>query len=98
MASLYHKALSIADLNPDAKQFISRATSLMLVYSFAVMLTNTFLILHALEFVTLTELSLILSVQFLIQAIASYPSGAIGDWIGQRWVLFAAALSYGVGF
>ena len=98
MANLYHRALSIEDLNPEAKQFISRATSLMLVYSFAVMLTNTFLILHALEFVTLTELSLILSVQFLIQAIASYPSGAIGDWIGQRWVLFAAALSYGVGF
>ncbi len=98
MANLYHRALSIADLNPEAKQFISRATSLMLVYSFAVMLTNTFLILHALEFVTLTELSLILSVQFLIQAVASYPSGAIGDWIGQRWVLFAAALSYGVGF
>ena len=98
MANLYHRALRIEDLHPEAKQFISRATSLMLVYSFAVMLTNTFLILHALEFVTLTELSLILSVQFLIQAIASYPSGAIGDWIGQRWVLFAAALSYGVGF
>ena len=98
MANLYHRALSISELNPEAKHFISRATSLMLVYSFAVMLTNTFLILHALEFVTLTELSLILSVQFLIQAIASYPSGAIGDWIGQRWVLFAAALAYGVGF
>jgi MFS family permease len=98
MANLYHRALSISELNPEAKRFISRATSLMLVYSFAVMLTNTFLILHALEFVTLTELSLILSIQFLIQAIASYPSGAIGDWIGQRWVLFAAALSYGFGF
>jgi MFS family permease len=70
----------------------------MLAYGFAVMLTNTFLILHALEFVTLTELSLILAVQFTIQAIASYPSGAIGDWIGQRWVLFMAALSYGIGF
>ncbi|MHA2141764.1 MAG: MFS transporter [Candidatus Thorarchaeota archaeon] len=98
MANLYHQALSIADLNPEAKQFISKATGLMLVYGFAVMLTNTFLILHALEFVTLTELSLILAVQFAIQAIGSYPSGAIGDWIGQRWVLFMAALSYGIGF
>ncbi|MFW9788620.1 MAG: MFS transporter [Candidatus Thorarchaeota archaeon] len=98
MASLYHRALSIAGLNLEAKQFISRATSLMLAYSFAVMLTNTFLILHALEFVSLSELSLILAVQFAIQAVASYPAGAIGDWIGQRWVLFIAALSYGVGF
>ncbi len=98
MANLYHRALSIAELNPEAKKFISTATSLMLVYSFAVMLTNTFLILHALEFVSLSELSLILAVQFAIQAVASYPAGAIGDWIGQRWILFVAALSYGIGF
>ncbi|MFW9845543.1 MAG: MFS transporter [Candidatus Thorarchaeota archaeon] len=98
MASLYYRALSISDLNPDARHFISRATSLMLAYSFAAMLTNTFLILHALVYVSLTELSLILAVQFAIQAIASYPAGAFGDWIGQRWVLFMAALSYGIGF
>ncbi|MCK5239842.1 MAG: hypothetical protein KAR33_09860, partial [Candidatus Thorarchaeota archaeon] len=93
MANLYYRALSISNLNPEAKHFISRATSLMLTYGFTVMLTNTFLILHALEFVTLTELSLIIAVQFAIQAVASYPSGALGDWIGQRWVLFTAALT-----
>lgn len=98
MANLYYRALSISNLNPEAKHFISRATSLMLTYGFTVMLTNTFLILHALEFVTLTELSLIIAVQFAIQAVASYPSGALGDWIGQRWVLFTAALTYGIGF
>jgi len=70
----------------------------MLAYYFAVMLTNTFLILHALEFVSLQELSLIIAIQFAIQAFASYPAGAIGDWIGQRWVLFMAALSYSIGF
>ncbi|MBY8998915.1 MAG: MFS transporter, partial [Candidatus Thorarchaeota archaeon] len=35
---------------------------------------------------------------FAIQAIMSYPMGAIGDWIGQRWILFMAALMYGIGF
>jgi MFS family permease len=98
MTNLYHRALSITSLNLEARQFISRATSLMLVYSFAVMLTNTFLILQALEFVSLTELSLIISVQLAIQAVVSYPSGAIGDLVGQRWVLFSAALCYGIGF
>ncbi|MFW9769134.1 MAG: MFS transporter, partial [Candidatus Thorarchaeota archaeon] len=98
MTNLYHRALSIGNLNSEAKQFISRATSLILTYSFVVMLTNTFLILQALEFVTLTELAMILAIQFVIQSIASYPAGAIGDWIGQRWVLFTAAISYGIGF
>ncbi|MFW9913639.1 MAG: MFS transporter, partial [Candidatus Thorarchaeota archaeon] len=81
-----------------ARRFILRATCLMLAYGFAVMLTNTFLILQGLKFVTLTELSMILAAQLAIQAIASYPAGAIGDWIGQRWVLFIAAVSYGIGF
>jgi MFS family permease len=95
---MYHRVLGISDLNSEAKRFISRATGLMIVYVFAVMLTNTFLILHALEFVTLSQLSLILAAQFAVQAMADYPSGAIGDWLGQRWVLFVAALSYGIGF
>ncbi|MHA2191149.1 MAG: MFS transporter, partial [Candidatus Thorarchaeota archaeon] len=88
----------VRELNPRAKRFISKATSLMLVYVFAIMLTNTFLILHALDFVSLSELAVILAVQFAVQALADYPSGAIGDMIGQRWVLFIAALSFGTGF
>jgi MFS family permease len=98
MTNLYHRALGTSDLNPEARQFISRATGLMLVFVFTVMLTNTFLILHALEFVTLAQLSVILAVQFAVQALTDYPSGAIGDWLGQRWVFFVAALSYGIGF
>ncbi|UCH03491.1 MAG: MFS transporter [Candidatus Thorarchaeota archaeon] len=98
MATMYHRVLGISDLNSDAREFISRATSLMILYVFSVMLTNTFLIIHALEFVTLTDLSLILAAQFAVQASTDYPSGAIGDWLGQRWVLFVAGLSYGVGF
>ena len=70
----------------------------MLVYVSIVMLTNTFLILNALEFVTLTQLSIILAIQFTVQAVADYPTAAIADWIGQRWILFTAALSYGAGF
>ncbi|MHA2085478.1 MAG: MFS transporter, partial [Candidatus Thorarchaeota archaeon] len=76
----------VRELNPRAKRFISKATSLMLVYVFAIMLTNTFLILHALDFVSLSELAVILAVQFAVQALADYPSGAIGDMVGQRWV------------
>ncbi|MFX1544399.1 MAG: MFS transporter, partial [Promethearchaeota archaeon] len=98
MASFYDKALGITELSAEARQFISKATGIILLYGFAVMLTNTFLILQALEYITVTELSLVLAVQFAIQSILSYPSGAIGDWIGQRWSLFMAAITYGIGF
>ncbi|MCE7733766.1 MAG: MFS transporter [Candidatus Heimdallarchaeota archaeon] len=61
------------------------------------MLTNTFLILFALETLTLKQLGWVLGVKFGVQALTDYPTGALGDWIGQRWVLFISAVSYGVG-
>ncbi len=98
MDNRLHKILGITTLNSDAKQFISKAVSLIFIYTFIVMITNTFLILFTLEFLSLTELSIILALQAILQAISDYPTGAIGDWIGQRWILFIAALSYGIGF
>ncbi|MFX1256201.1 MAG: MFS transporter, partial [Promethearchaeota archaeon] len=95
---MYHRVLGITDLNSAARRFISRAVSLIFIYVFIVMLTNTFLILYALEFLSLPQLGMVLAVQFAVQALSDYPTGAIGDWIGQRWVLFIAALSYGLGF
>jgi MFS family permease len=44
------------------------------------------------------QLGVLLAISFLIQAIFDYPSGVIGDWIGQRWVLFVAYLGYGLAF
>ncbi|MHA2295663.1 MAG: MFS transporter [Candidatus Hodarchaeales archaeon] len=94
----YHNILGIADLNPEARNFISRAVSLIFVYVFVVMMTNTFLILHALYYLSIPQLGVVLAVQFAVQALSDYPTGAIGDWIGQRWILFVAALSYAAGF
>jgi MFS family permease len=36
--------------------------------------------------------------QMAIQIILDYPSGALGDWIGQRWVIAAGNFCYGVSF
>ncbi|MFX1514655.1 MAG: MFS transporter [Promethearchaeota archaeon] len=98
MVNWYHRILSITDLNQETKHFITRAVTIIFVYIFVVMLTNTFLILHALDFLSLSQLGVVLAIQFAVQALTDYPTGAIGDWIGQRWVLFIAALAYGVGF
>ena len=36
--------------------------------------------------------------QMVIQIIFDYPTGAIGDWIGQRYILASANVSFGVAF
>ncbi|MHA1979207.1 MAG: hypothetical protein ACW98I_20060, partial [Candidatus Hodarchaeales archaeon] len=98
MYSLVPRILGISALNSEAKTFLSKAVSVTFIYTFVVMLTNTFLILFALEYLSLPELGILLALQAIIQAISDYPTGAVGDWIGQRWILFIAALSYGIGF
>ncbi len=37
-------------------------------------------------------------IQMLIQTLLDYPTGALGDWIGQRYVISSAFLSFGVSF
>lgn len=34
------------------------------------------------------QLVILIVVGFLLQAALDYPSGALGDWIVQRWILF----------
>ncbi|MHA2278862.1 MAG: hypothetical protein ACXAC2_24040, partial [Candidatus Kariarchaeaceae archaeon] len=97
MHKLLHRFFDIASLNNHAKKFITRSLMMMLVYTFIVMLTNTFLILYALETLSIKQLGLILGIKFGIQALTDYPTGALGDWIGQRWVLFIASLSFAIG-
>ncbi len=37
-------------------------------------------------------------VQMVVQIILDYPTGAIGDWIGQRYIIAGANVTYGISF
>lgn len=97
MSVLIHRFFDISTINEPAKKFITRSFSIIFAYTFIIMLTNTFLILFALETLTIKQLGWVLGVKFGVQALTDYPTGALGDWIGQRWVLFISSISYGVG-
>jgi MFS family permease len=61
-------------------------------------LTNAFFVLKAISLVELKEVTILLSILFLIRALFDFPSGIIGDWIGQRSVLVICALIYGLSY
>ena len=61
-------------------------------------LSSTFLILFAIDQLGFASAGIMASVMLLTQVIFDYPSGSIGDWIGQRWVLVAAFLSHAFAF
>lgn len=90
--------LGTASLNDEAVKFVNKGFIMLLGYAFLFNLTQTFFVLYALEHVSFTELGMLLGIQFTIQFLVDYPSGAIGDWIGQRWVLALSAVFYGIGF
>ncbi len=43
-------------------------------------------------------LGILVSVEMIFQTMLDYPSGALGDWIGQRWVIGIGNMLYGVTF
>jgi MFS family permease len=62
------------------------------------MFTDTFFILYALQYVTLAELGYLTAIRFFVQAITDYPTGAVGDWIGQKWGLATASFFFALGY
>lgn len=43
-------------------------------------------------------LGVLAAIQMIVQTLLDYPSGALGDWIGQRWVIGLGNMLYGVAF
>ncbi|MFX1515941.1 MAG: MFS transporter [Promethearchaeota archaeon] len=62
------------------------------------LISSTFYVLFVLEYVGFMSLGILLAVSVLLQAILDYPSGVIGDWIGQRWILAISFSSYGLSY
>jgi MFS family permease len=94
----YENFLGIKMLNPEARKFVIRSLNFHWIFTILVWLTNTFLILYALKYVNLGELSLLITIQVFVQLIVDYPSGVLGDWIGHRWVLAFSAVFYCIGY
>lgn len=49
-------------------------------------------------FAGITMVSFLVVIQLIIQTIFDYPTGALGDHIGQRWVIASALICYAIAF
>ena len=87
-----------SSLEPDAQRFIFKSINLMLITGFFEIGIYTFFVLYSLEFLSIDQLGLLIGVQFFVQASIDYPTGAIGDWIGQKWILITSYIFLGLGY
>ncbi|TXT57919.1 MAG: conserved membrane protein of unknown function [Candidatus Thorarchaeota archaeon] len=79
--------------------------SLVPVFSMSFQISTTFYMLFIAEALgggdAVKGMSIVgglVALQFIIQVILDYPTGAIGDWVGQRYVIMSALLCYAVTF
>ncbi|UCG00781.1 MAG: MFS transporter [Candidatus Heimdallarchaeota archaeon] len=90
--------LGIKQLPTRAQYYIRSFLLFQSFSSFLLLLSNTFFVLYSLDRIGFALTSVTLSFSFFVQLIFDYPSGSLGDWIGQRWVLIIAYVSYGTAF
>ncbi len=92
------KFLGIQNL-PDSGQSLFRKYAFISIFgAFFGNLSSTFFILFAIDEIGYVQASYTISFMLLTQLIFDYPSGSLGDWIGQKWVLTISMLSNAVFF
>jgi MFS family permease len=87
----------IDEMPPESQQVALKFSTLQLTRIASVQIVSTFFILFLLDVITFQELGFLLAVQLMIIAVLDYPTGALGDWIGHKWVLFLAYCCYALG-
>lgn len=90
--------LGINQLTPRAQYYIRTFSFVRSFSTFLLILSNTFFVLYSIDYIGFALTSVTLSFSFLIQLLFDYPSGSLGDWIGQRWVLAISYTCYGIAF
>lgn len=81
-------------ISAKARQLIFKYMMLDYFGMIIIILSSTFYILFVIDQIGFAQASVIVSLTMFVQLLTDYPSGSIGDWIGQRWVLTIANLCY----
>ncbi|MFW9992248.1 MAG: MFS transporter [Candidatus Odinarchaeota archaeon] len=90
--------IGVEQLSDEGKSLIYRYLAVFLANSFFLNLSSTFYILFAIDFGGFALASIMAAVMLFTQLVFDYPSGSLGDWIGQRWVLALSYLSYSAAY
>ncbi|MGY5854260.1 MAG: MFS transporter [Candidatus Thorarchaeota archaeon] len=94
---------------PDASDKVLRLAKTMFILgpigNFTYMISSTFYMIFIAEALGggdyiqgLGLVGTLVVIQMAVQTLLDYPSGAIGDWIGQRYVIAVGNFCYGISF
>lgn len=94
LMSALERFLGISKLPVEARYVTKIFLFVFGAGTFILSTSSTFVILYTLEYVSFATLGVLLAVRYAVQAVLDYPSGALGDWLGQKTVIIIAFSLY----
>jgi MFS family permease len=105
VSSRYARIFGIAEPTENAVRLVKILSVLLPTFAASFQISTTFWMIYIAEslgngdyFAGLTIVGFLVVIQMAIQTIFDYPTGALGDWIGQRYVIASALLCYALAF
>lgn len=105
VSSRYARFFGLEDPTPDAVRYVKILSILLPAFAASFQISTTFWMIHMAEtlgggdyYAGLTLVGILVVIQMAVQTVLDYPTGALGDWIGQRYVIASALLCYAVAF
>ncbi len=103
--SLYSRFFGLEEPTEKAIKLVRILAFLEPVFAVSFMISTTFWMIYIAEslgggdyIAGLTLVGILVIIQLVIQTMLDYPTGALGDHIGQRWVIASSLVCYAIGF
>ena len=105
VSSRYARIFGLEDPTLDAVRYVKILSVLLPAFALSFQISTTFWMIHMAEtlgggdyFAGLTFVGFLVVIQMAVQTALDYPTGALGDAIGQRFVIASALLCYAIAF
>jgi MFS family permease len=105
VSSRYARVFGIAEPTEKVVRLVKILSVLLPAFAASFQISTTFWMIYIAEslgngdyYAGLTLVGFLVVIQMAIQTLLDYPTGALGDWIGQRYVIASALLCYSVAF
>ncbi|MGY5855320.1 MAG: MFS transporter [Candidatus Thorarchaeota archaeon] len=105
VSSRFARVFGIKEPTEKVITLVKILSVLLPAFSVSFQISTTFWMIYIAEslgngdyYAGLTIVGFLVVIQMAIQTLLDYPTGALGDWIGQRYVISSALLCYAVAF
>ena len=103
--STFARVFGLEEPTANAIRLVKILVVMLPSFAMSFQISTTFWMIHIAEslgdgdyIAGLTMVGVLVVIQLLIQTLLDYPTGAIGDWIGQRYVIASALICYAIAF